>query len=116
MYRKNYVEARRVRTNQRWDAGVGAGCGKPRSIARVWHSLDVDQHVDVEPAERGQHDNSDEEDGRDGRSGEICRQRFLGLAAAGKPGTAGLNNFRTPAAFLDPAISTMPYSTATHYR
>jgi hypothetical protein len=33
-----------------------------------------------------------------------------------KPGTEGLNNFRTPAAFLDPAIATVQYTTATHYR
>jgi hypothetical protein len=26
-----------------------------------------------------------------------------------------LNNFRTPAAFLDPAIATLHYSIATHY-
>jgi hypothetical protein len=28
----------------------------------------------------------------------------------------GLNNFRTPAAFLDPTMVTMPNPTATHYR
>jgi hypothetical protein len=28
----------------------------------------------------------------------------------------GLNNFRNPAAFLDPAIATVHYSIATHYR
>jgi hypothetical protein len=28
----------------------------------------------------------------------------------------GLNNFRTPAAFSDPPMVTMPYPTATHYR
>jgi hypothetical protein len=45
-----------VRTNQRWDAGVGAGGGNPGRIARVWPSLDINMLVDVEPAERGQHD------------------------------------------------------------
>jgi hypothetical protein len=62
------VVSRRVRTDQRWDAGVGASSGKPRSIARVWRSLDV------ETTERGQHDTGSEEDCRDGRSGEV-RQR-----------------------------------------
>jgi hypothetical protein len=39
-----------------------------------------------------------------------------GLAPAGKPGTEGLNSFRTPAAFLDTAMVTLHYSTATIYR
>jgi hypothetical protein len=60
-----------VRTDWRWDAGVGAGGGKPGSNARVWRSLDVDRLVDVEPAERGQHDTNNEEDCRDWRSGEV---------------------------------------------
>jgi hypothetical protein len=60
-----------VRTGQLWDAGVGAGDGKPVSIARVWRSLDVDQHADVEPAIRGQRDNNNEHDCRDGRSGKV---------------------------------------------
>jgi hypothetical protein len=52
----------------RWDAGVGASGGKPGSSTRTWRSLEVDQHVDVEPAERGQHNTIHEEDFRDGRS------------------------------------------------
>jgi hypothetical protein len=64
----------RVRTDQRWDAGVRDGCGKPGSNAWVWRSLDVGQHVDVEPAERGQHDTSNEKDYSDVRSGEIWRR------------------------------------------
>jgi hypothetical protein len=40
----------------------------------VWRSLDDDQHVDVVPAERGQHDNNSDEDCRDGRSGEVWRR------------------------------------------
>jgi hypothetical protein len=68
------VVARKVRTDQRWDAGVGAGGGKPGSNARVWRSLDVDQHVHVEPADRGQHGTNTEEDGRDGRCGEVWRR------------------------------------------
>jgi hypothetical protein len=66
------VVARGVRTDRRWEAGVGAGGGKLGSNAtRVWRSFDVDHHVDVEPAERGQHDTSGEEVCRDGRSGEV---------------------------------------------
>jgi hypothetical protein len=63
--------ARRIRTDQRWDAGVGHGGEKPGSNARVWRSLNVDQPADVEPAERGQHDNNIEEDYRDGKRGEV---------------------------------------------
>jgi hypothetical protein len=37
----------------------------------VWLSLDVDQHVDVEQAERGQRYTITEEDLRNGRSGEV---------------------------------------------
>jgi hypothetical protein len=65
---------RRVRTDQRWDAGVGAGGGKPGRSAKVWRSLLVHLHVDVEPAEREQHDNINEEDCRDGRSSEGWRR------------------------------------------
>jgi hypothetical protein len=65
------VEARRVRTDQQWNSGVGAGGGKPRSIARVWLSLDVDHLANVEPAERGHHDTMSDEDYRDRRSGEV---------------------------------------------
>jgi hypothetical protein len=44
------------------------------SIARVWRSLDVDQHGDVEPAVKGQRDNNHEYVCRDGRSGEVSRR------------------------------------------
>jgi hypothetical protein len=44
------------------------------SNARIWRSLEVDQHADVEPAERGHHDTNNEEDCRDGRSGEVWRR------------------------------------------
>jgi hypothetical protein len=37
-------------------------------------SLNVDDHVDVEPAERGHHDNIIEEDCRVRRSGEVLRR------------------------------------------
>jgi hypothetical protein len=58
-----------------------------------------------------------EEESRDGRSGEVWRRRWSSRsAAAGKPGTEGLNDFHNPAAFLDPAIATVHYLTATHYR
>jgi hypothetical protein len=68
------VGARRVRTDQRWDADVGDGGGKSGSCARVCYSLHVDHPTDVEPAERGQHDTNREEDRRDGRSGEVWRR------------------------------------------
>jgi hypothetical protein len=74
LYLQECVVARRVRTDQRWDAGVGACGGKPGSNARIWRSLDVDRHDDVEPAERGQHDNNYRGDCRDGRSGEVLRR------------------------------------------
>jgi hypothetical protein len=57
-----------------------------------------------------------EEECRDGRSGEVWRRCYSGSSAAGKSGTGGLKIFRTPTAFLDPAIATMHYSTVTHYR
>jgi hypothetical protein len=47
LYLLKCVEAKRARTNNRWDAGVRAGGGKPGSSARVWRSLDVDLHDDV---------------------------------------------------------------------
>jgi hypothetical protein len=65
------VVARRVRTDQWWDVGVGAGGGKPESTAIVWRSLDVDEHDDVEAIESGQYDTYSEEDCRDGRSGDV---------------------------------------------
>jgi hypothetical protein len=65
---------RGVRTDQRWVGGVGAGGKKSGSSARVWRSLDADQHVDVEAAEKGQHDNNNEKDCRVGRSGGIWRR------------------------------------------
>jgi hypothetical protein len=39
--------------------------------------LDVDQHANVEPAERGQHDTNSDEDHRDVKSGEVCRRGVL---------------------------------------
>jgi hypothetical protein len=48
--------ARRVRTDQRWGAGIGAGGGQPGSIAWEGRSLLVDQHVDVEVTKGGQND------------------------------------------------------------
>jgi hypothetical protein len=64
------VVARRVRTDRRWDAGVGA------VGAKVWRSLDVDRHANVEPAARWQHDINDEEYCRDGRA--VATRRFSG--------------------------------------
>jgi hypothetical protein len=70
MYLQKCVVRRRVRADQRWDAGVGVGGGEPGNNARVWRSLDVDKHAYVEPADRGQHDTNGEEDCRDGKSNE----------------------------------------------
>jgi hypothetical protein len=69
-------DGRRARTYQRWDAGVGAGGGKPGSIVRVCRSLDVDHHANVEPTVRGQHNNINE-DCSDGTSGEVWRRGVL---------------------------------------
>jgi hypothetical protein len=52
MYFQECVVARRARTDQRWDEGVGAGGGKPGSNARVLRALDVDHHDGIEPVER----------------------------------------------------------------
>jgi hypothetical protein len=38
-----------------------------------------------------------------------------GAAMSGGDVTEDLNNFRTPADFLDPPIATVQYSIATHY-
>jgi hypothetical protein len=71
MYLQERVVERTVRQDRRWDVDVRDGGGKPGNDARVvWRSLDVDQHIDVEPAEKGQHDNNNEEDCGDG-SGEV---------------------------------------------
>jgi hypothetical protein len=71
MHLQQCVVARGLRTDQRWDAGVGVGGGKPGSNAKVWRSLDVDRQADIEPAERRQHDTSSDEDIRDGGSDEV---------------------------------------------
>jgi hypothetical protein len=74
----------------------------------VWRSLDVDHHVEVEPAERGKHDTNNEEVCRDGKSGEVWRRRSSRSTAAGKSGTEGLNDFLTPAAsWIKPFMATM---------
>jgi hypothetical protein len=52
MYLQECVMERRVPTDQRWVEGVGASREKPGSNARVWRSLDADQHAHVKPAER----------------------------------------------------------------
>jgi hypothetical protein len=76
MYLRECVDARRVRTHHRCDAGVEVGGEKPGSNARIgWRSFDVNQLVGVEAAERGEHDNDNEEGCRDGRSGEVWRRR-----------------------------------------
>jgi hypothetical protein len=60
-------------TDKRWDAGVKDCGGNPGGNARVWRSLNIDNHVDVEPSERGQHDTNNEEDCRDEKRGEILK-------------------------------------------
>jgi hypothetical protein len=74
MYLHECVVARGLRTDQRWEAGVGAGGEKPGSNTWVWRSLGVNHLVNVEPADMGQHDTSNEEDCRDGRNGEVWRR------------------------------------------
>jgi hypothetical protein len=44
---------RRVRTDQRWDAGVGAGGGQPGSIARARRSLATDQPYEIRVSHGG---------------------------------------------------------------
>jgi hypothetical protein len=65
----------RVRRDQRWVVGIGAGAGKPGSSARVRRSLNVDKLADVEPAAKRQHNHSSEDYYRDGRSGEVMKTR-----------------------------------------
>jgi hypothetical protein len=87
---QEYVMEKRVRTDQRWDAGVGASGGKPRSSARVGRSLDVDEHNDVELAERGQHDTNNEEDYRDGKSAEVRGRVFRTIGCRRKTPVRGV--------------------------
>jgi hypothetical protein len=42
LYLHKRVKAKRVRTDQRWGAGVGTRGGQPGSNAKAWRSLDVD--------------------------------------------------------------------------
>jgi hypothetical protein len=65
----------------------------------------------------GYYNTNNEEDYRDGKFGEVWRRGVpKDQPPPGKPDTEGLNTFRTPAAFSDPAIATVRYSTATHHR
>jgi hypothetical protein len=112
-----YFWARGVRTDQRRVEGVGAGGRKPGSNARDGRSLFVDRHVDVELTHWGA---SRHHKLRGLSRREERRALAAGLSslktAAGKLCVKGLNNFRTPPAFFDPAMVTMPNSTATQYR
>jgi hypothetical protein len=78
----------RVRTDPRWNAGEGAGAGKPESNAKVWRSLDVDQHVTSSRPKGG---------ARQEQRGGLSRRKER---SSRRPGTEGLNNFCTPAAFF----------------
>jgi hypothetical protein len=103
-------------TDQRWDASVGVGGGKPGSTATAWHSLDVDHPLTSSRPKGGstkqQRGGLSRREERRGMTA-VC---FWGQAAAGKPGTECLNNFRNPTASLDLAIATGHYSLASHYR
>jgi hypothetical protein len=77
--------AKRLRTDQPWDAVVGASGGKPGSVARVYGARSTSNNLlsaDVEPAKRGQHDSINEDDCRYGRirdrvieTNRSCRNR-----------------------------------------
>jgi hypothetical protein len=69
----------RVRRDQRWVVGIGAGAGKPGRTPRVRRSLNVDHLADVEPAAKGQHNSSSDDYYRDGRSGEVLKTRYIGF-------------------------------------
>jgi hypothetical protein len=110
------VEANRVQTDIRWGVGVGASGGKTESIARVWRSLDVDKHDDVEPTERG-------------NTTPTWRRRAVAMGGVARYGGGGpqhqprrktryggFESFPQPRGLLDPALATMHYSTATQYR
>jgi hypothetical protein len=107
------------RTNQRLVEGVGAGGGKPGSNARVWRSFDIDQHGDVEPAERGHEGSTTTIMRRADSSGGAAWSSVGGvirrISRRRKPGTEGLNNFRTPAGNWIPTIATVLCPTATHF-
>jgi hypothetical protein len=67
--------ARRVRTDQRWDAAVGAGGGQPGSGASEGRSLDVDQRFSCRTymSMGVELDTNNEEDNRSERSGTVRR-------------------------------------------
>jgi hypothetical protein len=89
MYAHEYVVARRVRTDQVWDAGVGACGGIRGRSAREWRSLDVDHHDDVEPTERGQHNIITEEDCRVGGAARSGGGIFLRISRRRKTARHG---------------------------
>jgi hypothetical protein len=72
---------------------------KARNSARVWRSLDVDMHTDVESADMGQHDANTEEDCHHERSGVDWRRGDPQDEPPLENPVRGLNNFRTPGAF-----------------
>jgi hypothetical protein len=65
--------ARRVRTDQRWDAGVKDGGGQPGSNAKERRSLDVDKRSWGRgyPSMGLELDTSSEEDNRGEKSGTV---------------------------------------------
>jgi hypothetical protein len=109
--------ARRVRTDQLRVERARVGGRQPGSSARERCSLHVDRLVDVELTQGGatRHHDLGGLSRREERQG-LAAGLSSGQTAAGKLCAEGLNDFRTPAAFLDPEIFTMPYPTAIHYR
>jgi hypothetical protein len=81
----------RVRTDQRWDEGVGAGGGQLGSSARARRSLATANHTRVFslPLGRGLK-LCRTEVGRGRRSGTVWRRRSLGSTDAGKTRYGGL--------------------------
>jgi hypothetical protein len=119
---------KRVRTDNRWDAGVGVGGGKlvygARSTSTSLPTSSRPNGANKTPRARRSGERSGERTigtggaarGATGLSPLSRLEERRGLAAAvlkiaGKSDTEGLNNFRTPAAFSDPGIVNMHYST-----
>jgi hypothetical protein len=98
--------------------GVGACGGQPGSGTREGRSLLADYHVAVEPTQVGaaRHQRRGGLSRREERRGPAAA--ILRISRRRKTLCGGFcYNVRTPAAiFLDPAIVTMPYPKATHYR
>jgi hypothetical protein len=111
---------RRVRTDQRWDEGVGAGGGHMGSSARARRSLAVANHARLLSLSRGRGLKLRRtEVGRSRRSGTVWRRRPLGSPAAGEtPVRGGFGEiFPYPPSFeerrLDPYVLPTPHLVGT---